>query len=141
MVWHKLPDLKALNAFSKNMISLLDIKFTEVSEDALWATMPVDSRTQQPFGILHGGASVVLAETIGSVASHLVIGDADFLPVGLEINANHLRPVFDGLVTAKCTPVHVGKKSHVWDIRITNAEEKLVCVSRLTIAIVEKPKR
>lgn len=123
------------------MVSLLDIQFSEITEDSLSATMPVDARTQQPFGILHGGASVVLAETVGSVASHLVIGEGDMLPVGLEINANHLRPVTEGLVTAKCTAIHLGKKSHVWDIRITNSENKLVCVSRLTVAIVEKVKR
>lgn len=121
------------------MVSFLDIKFSEISDDSLSATMPVDERTKQPFGILHGGASVVLAETVGSVASNLVIGQGDYLPVGLEINANHLRPVTEGLVTAKCTPIHIGKKSHVWDIRITNAENKMVCVSRLTVSIIEKP--
>ncbi len=123
------------------MVSLLDIQFSEITDDSLTATMPVDNRTQQPFGILHGGASVVLAETVGSVASNLVIGQGDYLPVGLEINANHLRPVTEGRVSAKCTPIHIGKKSHVWDIRITNDEGKMVCVSRLTVAIIEKPKK
>ena len=141
MIWNKMVDLSTVNKMSKNMISLLDIQFSEITEDSLSATMPVDNRTQQPYGILHGGASVVLAETIGSVASHLVIGENDFLPVGLEVNANHLRPVFEGRVTAKCTAIHVGKKSHVWDIKISNSEDKLVCVSRLTIAIIEKPKK
>lgn len=141
MIWNSKVDLGTLNKMSKNMVSLLDIQFSEITDDSLTATMPVDSRTQQPFGILHGGASVVLAETVGSVASNLVIGQGDFLPVGLEINANHLRPVFEGRVSAKCTPIHVGKKSHVWDIRITNEEGKMVCVSRLTVAIVEKPKK
>lgn len=140
MIWNKTIDIEALNKRSKNMVTLLDIKFTEATADSLSATMPVDSRTQQPFGILHGGASVVLAETIGSVASHLVIGEGDYLPVGLEINANHLRPVSEGLVTAKCTPIHIGKKTHVWDIKISNPENKLVCISRLTVSIVEKPK-
>ena len=141
MIWNKMIDLDTLNKMSKNMVSLLDIKFSEITDDSLSATMPVDSRTQQPFGILHGGASVVLAETVGSVASNLVIGQGEFLPVGLEINANHLRPVFEGLVSARCTPIHIGKKSHVWDIRITNEQGKMVCVSRLTVAVVEKPKK
>ena len=141
MIWMNRIEVGNLNKMSKNMVSLLDIQFTEITDDSLTATMPVDSRTQQPFGILHGGASVVLAETVGSVASNLVIGQGDFLPVGLEINANHLRPVTEGRVSAKCTPIHIGKKSHVWDIRITNEEGKMVCVSRLTVAIIEKPKK
>ena len=140
MIWKNEIDISTLNKMSKNMVSLLDIKFSEITDDSLTATMPVDSRTQQPYGILHGGAAVVLAETVGSVASNLVIGKGDFLPVGLEINANHLRPVKEGTVSAKCTPIHLGKKSHGWDIRITNEEGKMVCVSRLTVAIIEKPK-
>ncbi len=141
MIWMNKIDINSLNKTSKNMVSLLDIQFSEITDDSLTATMPVDNRTQQPFGILHGGASVVLAETVGSVASNLVIGQGDYLPVGLEINANHLRPVTEGRVSAKCTPIHIGKKSHVWDIRITNDEGKMVCVSRLTVAIIEKPKK
>lgn len=141
MIWKKMVNLEEVNKMSKNMVALLDIRFSDISENSLTATMPVDHRTQQPYGILHGGASVVLAETVGSVASHLVIGEGeDLLPVGLEINANHLRPVFSGIVTAKCEPIHLGKKSHVWDIRITNPEGKMVCISRLTISVVEKPK-
>ncbi len=140
MIWKNAIDIGTLNKMSKNMVLFLDIQFSEITDDSLSATMPVDERTKQPFGILHGGASVVLAETVGSVASNLVIGQGDFLPVGLEINANHLRPVTDGRVTAKCTPIHIGKKSHVWDIRLTNSEGKMVCVSRLTVAIIEKPK-
>lgn len=120
------------------MVTLLDIKFSEITADSISATMPVDHRTKQPFGILHGGASVVLAETVGSIASFLVIGEGKEVPVGLEINANHLRSVSDGLVTAKCTPIHIGRKTHVWDIKISNDQGKLVCISRLTIAIVEK---
>jgi len=140
MIWKNAIDIGTLNKMSKNMVSFLDIQFSEITDDSLSATMPVDERTKQPFGILHGGASVVLAETVGSVASNLVIGQGDYLPVGLEINANHLRPVTDGRVTAKCTPIHIGKKSHVWDIRLTNDEGKMVCVARLTVAIIEKPK-
>lgn len=122
------------------MVSLLEIKFSEVTDDSLSATMPVDSKTKQPFGILHGGASVVLAETVGSVASLLVIGEGDQIPVGLEINANHLRSVSSGFVTAKCTVIHLGRKTHVWDIKISGEDGKLVCVSRLTIAVIDKPK-
>lgn len=140
MIWKNNVDIDAINKLSKNMVSLLDIKFSEVTDDSISATMPVDSRTKQPFGILHGGASVVLAETVGSIASFLVIGEGSEVPVGLEINANHLRSVANGLVTAKCTPIHIGRKTHVWDIKISNDEGKLVCISRLTIAIVEKPK-
>lgn len=100
--------------------------------------MPVDERTHQPYGILHGGASVVLAESLGSVASNMIIDNAKYIGVGLEINANHLRPVSSGVVTGKCTPIHIGAKTHVWDIRVTNEKGKLVCVSRLTVAIVPK---
>lgn len=138
MIWKKQIDVDAVNKFSKFMVTLLDIKFSEITQDSISATMPVDDRTKQPFGILHGGASVVLAETVGSIASFLVIGEGSYVPVGLEINANHLRSVSSGQVTAKCTPIHLGRKTHVWDIKISNDEGKLTCVSRLTIAIVEK---
>lgn len=118
----------------------IGVKFSEVGEDFLKATMPVDHRTNQPYGILHGGASVALAETIGSVASALVTDKEKFICVGLEINANHIRSVRNGLVQATCTPVHLGKSTHVWDIRIHDENEKLVCISRLTVAILEKSK-
>ena len=100
--------------------------------------MPVDARTHQPVGILHGGASVVLAESLGSIASHLIIDTSKYMAVGLEINANHLRPVTSGFVTGTCMPIHIGSKTHVWDIRIVNERGKLVCISRLTVAIVVK---
>jgi 1,4-dihydroxy-2-naphthoyl-CoA hydrolase len=116
----------------------LDIQFIKVEDDALHARMPVNDRTRQPMGILHGGASVVLAETIGSVASWYVIDPETSIPVGMEINANHLRPVKDGFVTAVCKPVHIGRTSHVWDIRLFDDENRPVCISRLTVAVVEK---
>jgi 1,4-dihydroxy-2-naphthoyl-CoA hydrolase len=100
--------------------------------------MQVNERTRQPMGILHGGASVVLAETVGSVASHYVVDPATHVAVGMEINANHLRPVREGFVTAICRPVHLGKSSHVWDIRLMDDQQRPVCISRLTVAIVEK---
>ena len=100
--------------------------------------MPVDHRTHQPFGILHGGASVVLAETLGSIASYLCLKDpTKEQAVGLEINANHIRSVKEGFVYGKVTPIHIGRSTHIWEIRITNQENKLVCVSRLTVAIVD----
>jgi 1,4-dihydroxy-2-naphthoyl-CoA hydrolase len=116
----------------------LGIKITALHADSLEATMPVDQRTKQPYGLLHGGASVVLAETLGSVASALVINDALFMAVGLEINANHIKGVTQGFVTGICTPIHIGASTHVWNIKIINEAQKLVCISRLTTAIIKK---
>lgn len=115
----------------------LGIEFTEAGEGYLVARMPVDGRTHQPFGILHGGASVVLAESLGSVASWMLLDDpTKQRAVGLEVNANHLRAVRSGWVYGRCTPIHTGRTTHVWDIRITDEQEKLVCISRLTVAII-----
>jgi 1,4-dihydroxy-2-naphthoyl-CoA hydrolase len=100
--------------------------------------MPVDHRTVQPYGLLHGGASCVLAETLGSVASSLVINPDKFICVGIEINANHVRSVREGFVTGICTPIHLGASTHVWDIRIHDDNERLICVSRLTVAILKR---
>ena len=127
-----------LNAISANTIAAhLGIEFTEAGEGYLIARMPVDHRTHQPFGILHGGASVVLAETLGSLASYLLLEDANRQrAVGLEINANHIRPVSTGWVYGRVTPIHTGRTTHIWDIRITDEREKLVCISRLTIAVI-----
>lgn len=139
MIWQNPVVLEQLNHMSSTGLSaLLAIKFTQSSDDSLTATMPVTPKTHQPWGILHGGASVVLAETLGSTASALVVDTNLFMPVGLEINANHLRPMTSGILTAICKPVHLGKKTHVWDIRLSNDEGKLVCISRLTVAIVER---
>jgi len=101
--------------------------------------MPVNARTHQPYGILHGGASVVLAETLGSVASSMVIDWDKYIGVGLEVNANHLRPVKSGYVTGICKPLHIGGKTHVWDIKMFNDKGKMNCISRLTVAIIPKP--
>ncbi|XVJ65913.1 MAG: hotdog fold thioesterase [Lacibacter sp.] len=117
----------------------IGISFSEVGPDFLKATMPVDHRTQQPYGLLHGGASCVLAETLGSVASAMVIDPEKFICVGLEINANHVRSARSGFVTGTCTPIHIGASTHVWDIKIHDEREKLICVSRLTVAILKKP--
>jgi 1,4-dihydroxy-2-naphthoyl-CoA hydrolase len=129
-----------LNSLSKNTIGeMLNIKFTEIGDDYLKATMPVDKRTHQPYGLLHGGASAVLAETVGSVASMLCINTEKKICVGIEINCNHLKGKRDGLVTATARPLHTGASTHVWDIRITDENDKLVCISRLTVAILKKP--
>ena len=131
--------LDAIHSLSQNTISQhLGIEFTEVGADYLIARMPVDMRTHQPFGILHGGASVVLAETLGSIASYLCLKDPEKQrAVGLEINANHIRSVKEGFVYGKVTPIHIGKSTQIWDIKITNEEDKLVCISRLTVAIID----
>jgi 1,4-dihydroxy-2-naphthoyl-CoA hydrolase len=128
---------KAMN--DKTMGQHIGISFSEVGPDFLKATMPVDHRTQQPYGLLHGGASCVLAETLGSVASAMVIDPGKFICVGLEINANHVRSARSGFVTGTCTPIHIGASTHVWDIKIHDEREKLICVSRLTVAILKKP--
>lgn len=132
-----LDDIKYLGA--KTMGDHLGMEWTEVGPDYLKIKMPVDDRTKQPYGLLHGGASVALAETAGSVASHFVVDNTKFICVGLEINANHVRGVREGYVTAICTPVHIGASTHVWDIKIHDDREKLVCISRLTVAILKKP--
>jgi 1,4-dihydroxy-2-naphthoyl-CoA hydrolase len=116
----------------------LDIRVTEIGPDYLRATMPVNSHTHQPQGILHGGASVALAETVGSLAANLCVDVTKYVCVGQEINANHLRPVASGLVTGTARPYHVGSKSQVWGIEIRDENDKLVCVSRLTMAVVER---
>jgi 1,4-dihydroxy-2-naphthoyl-CoA hydrolase len=138
MIWKSEINLDSLNNYPEYLGSFLGIKFTDWSENSLTATMPINERTQQPFGILHGGASVVLAETIGTFASSLIIDTNAFVCVGLEINANHLRSVSSGEVRAVCIPVHVGNKTHVWDIRLYNDQDKIVCISRFTVAIIDK---
>jgi len=128
-----------LNRQNKNtMGEWLDIHFTETADSYLKATMPVNERTHQPYGLLHGGASAALAETIGSVASWLCIDPQEQICVGMEINCNHIRAKKNGLVTATAMPLHLGATSHVWDIRIVDEQDRLVCVSRLTVAVLRK---
>jgi 1,4-dihydroxy-2-naphthoyl-CoA hydrolase len=117
----------------------LAMEWVEMGDDYLVMRMPVDHRTIQPYGLLHGGASCALAETIGSMASHFVIDPEKFICVGLEINANHVRSARSGYVYARCTPLHIGATTHVWDIKIHDERKKLVCISRLTVAILKKP--
>lgn len=121
------------------MGEFLGMEWVELGENFLKARMPVDDRTKQPYGLLHGGASCALAETVGSLASHFVIDPSKNICVGMEINANHIRSVRNGYVIATCTPLHIGAGTHVWDIKIHDEREKLVCVSRLTVAILKKP--
>nr|WP_282457051.1 hotdog fold thioesterase [Chitinophaga sedimenti] len=116
----------------------LGMEFTEIGPDYLRAMMPVDHRTVQPYGLLHGGASAALAETVGSVAAALVLNPEKQLAVGLEINANHIRGVREGYVHAIAKPLHLGGSTHVWEIKITDDHHKLVCVSRLTVAVLQK---
>jgi 1,4-dihydroxy-2-naphthoyl-CoA hydrolase len=120
----------------QTLVSTLDIEFVEQTKQRVVARMPVGPKVHQPFGILHGGASVVLAETVASTGGWLNVDHSKDTVVGLEINANHLRAKRDGVVTAVATPVHVGRKTQVWDIRITDEEDKMVCVSRCTLAVV-----
>jgi len=139
-MWFKEFTIEDLNNRPKNHIGgLLDIKFTEIGTDFIVGTMPVDERTHQPAGILHGGASVVLAETLGSIASYMCIDPEKHVAVGLEVNANHLRPVKNGLVTGICKIIHRGAKTHIWDIKLYDDRGKMNCISRLTVAIINKP--
>ena len=142
MIWfNKQLDIAQLNEFTPaTMGHHLGMEWVEIGDDYLSLRMPVDERTKQPYGLLHGGASCALAETVGSVASHLVIDPAKFICVGLEINANHIRSAREGFVTAKAIPLHLGSSTHIWDIKIHDDQEKLICVSRLTVAILQKNK-
>jgi 1,4-dihydroxy-2-naphthoyl-CoA hydrolase len=138
-IWHRTPSLEELNALIDGTIMRpLGIAFTEVGEDFVRADMPVDERTRQPYGLLHGGASVVLAETLGSTGASLCVDPARSLVVGQEINANHLRSVRSGRVIGTARPVHVGGRSQVWGIEIVNEAGALVCISRLTMAVLER---
>jgi uncharacterized protein (TIGR00369 family) len=132
------PDLARLNAGAVGTaVANLGIEITELGEDFLRGTMPVDARTKQPYGLLHGGSSVLLAETLGSMAANLCVDDPEKQQaVGLEINANHLRAARDGIVTGTARAIHVGRNTQVWDIRIEDAQGRAVCVSRLTLAVV-----
>jgi 1,4-dihydroxy-2-naphthoyl-CoA hydrolase len=135
-IWKQHVDLATVNAWSRRtLMQAIDIRITEVGDDHLTGTMPVDDRTRQPYGILHGGASVALAETLGSSAAMLCCEEGS-AAVGLEINANHLRAVREGTVTGTARPIHIGRSTQVWEIRIVNDAGKLVCIARLTMAVV-----
>ncbi len=138
-IWKNDFTLEALNTTSENtMVSHVGIEFSDSGDDYLCATMPVNAHTVQPFRILHGGASVVLAETVGSVASTLCIQESGKTAVGVTINASHLRPAREGsIVTATCTPIKIGRTTHVWDIKIKDEKDRMTCICRLTMAVVE----
>lgn len=136
-LWRQPPNLDELNAAQRNTIGeLLDIRFESFDDESITASMVVDSRTHQPYGLLHGGASVVLAESLGSTASYLCVDTSKYFCVGLEVNANHLRGLRCGRVTAVAKSVHLGRTTHVWDIRLSGEDGKTSCISRLTMAIV-----
>jgi 1,4-dihydroxy-2-naphthoyl-CoA hydrolase len=140
-IWHKEPNLTTINSLNENTLGQnLGIEFIEVGANYLVAIMPVDERTKQPFGLLHGGANVALAETLGSVASLLVVNSDIFIGVGVEINANHIKAVLTGKVKGICTPLNIAGKNHVWDIKIYNEANELTCVSRFTCTIIPKTK-
>ena len=140
-IWYDEPTLEKLSWIKANTLGeSLDINLTEIGNDYLVGTMPVDRRTKQPFGLLHGGASVALAETLGSMASWMLVNPELFVAVGIEINANHVKAVTKGLVTGICKPIHVKGKTHVWEIKIYNESNELACISRFTCAIVSKAK-
>jgi 1,4-dihydroxy-2-naphthoyl-CoA hydrolase len=132
--------LESLNKWSQHTLAEhLGIEFVEIGDDFLVARMPVNAKTHQPLGLLHGGASVALAETLGSVAATLCLDENKFC-VGLEINANHLKGVRNGFVKGTTKPIHIGKQTHVWEIRISNDLNELICISRITMAVLEKKK-
>jgi 1,4-dihydroxy-2-naphthoyl-CoA hydrolase len=138
--WNEVPSLKTASEMSSRTLSgHLGIEFIEVGEDYLVARMPVDDRTRQPAGVLHGGASVVLAETLASWAATFTVDRDRASCVGMEINANHVRPVTSGWVTGVARPLALGRRSQVWEIKITNDDGRLVCVSRCTMAVIPRP--
>ena len=139
MIWKKPIDLKELNKWHDNTMQRhLGIEFIEVGDDYIKATMPVDHRTVQPMGLLHGGASVTLSESLGSLASVLCVDIEKKAVVGLEINANHIRSVREGLVTGITRPIHLGRSTQVWEIKIYNESGQLVCIGRITNAILDR---
>ena len=136
-LWKQSTDLARLNSWSANtMMETLGIRITAVGDDWLQGTMPVDARTHQPYGLLHGGASVALAETLGSTAAMLTLDPDQELAVGLDINANHIRGVRSGTVTGTAKMLHIGRTTQVWEIRIENEDGALVCISRITMAVI-----
>lgn len=136
-IWKQDISLDRINGWSANtMMETLGIRITGIGDDWLQGTMPVDHRTHQPYGLLHGGASVVLAETLGSTAAMLTLDPAQEVAVGLDINANHVRGVRSGTVTGTARVVHIGRTTQVWEIRIENETGELVCISRITMAVI-----
>ena len=139
-LWKQTTNLERINAWNRGcLIEHLGMRITEVGDDYVRGTMPVDARTKQPFGLLHGGASVALAESLGSLAGNLCLDATSEIAVGLDINANHVRGMTDGAVTGTARPLHIGRTTQVWEIRIEDERARLVCISRLTLAVVPRP--
>lgn len=141
-IWfNKKNDLGTVNEFNKSSaIEQLGIIITEIGDDFLKGTMPVDQRTCQPYGILHGGASALMAESLGSVAGHLCVDTSKNVVVGININTSHLKPVKSGTVHGIASPIHIGKSTHVWEIKIYDEKDQLISDSRLTMAVVDAEK-
>lgn len=138
-IWRSLQSIEHLNTNGHGtLIENLGILFTEIGDDFVRGTMPVDTRTVQPYGLLHGGASVALAETLGSTGAAMCVDAAEYQVVGQEINANHVRAARSGLVTGTARAVHLGGRTHVWSIDIFNDSQKLVCISRITMAVIKR---
>lgn len=138
-IWRSLQTLENLNGNREGtLIGNLGILFTEIGDDFVRGTMPVDARTVQPYGLLHGGASVALAETLGSMGAAMCVDAAEYQVVGQEINANHVRAARSGLVTGTARALHLGGRTHVWSIEIVNDAQKLVCISRITMAVIKR---
>jgi 1,4-dihydroxy-2-naphthoyl-CoA hydrolase len=138
-IWSTRPTLELLNSFNEGtMAGHLALEFVEVGDDFITARLPVDARTQQPFGLLHGGASATLAETLGSIGGAFCVDIEKKYVVGLEINCNHVRSAREGFVYGTARPIHLGGSTHIWDIRIVDENKKLICVSRLTLAVLER---
>jgi len=137
-IWRSVLSLDELNANSGTLPGSLGIVFTEIGDDFVRGTMPVDERTRQPYGLLHGGASLALAETLGSTGAAMCVDLRKYQVVGQEINANHVRAARSGLVTGTARALHLGGRTHVWSIEIVNADQKLVCISRLTMAVIKR---
>lgn len=138
-IWFRDYAIEDINKMGESsMTGYLDMLVTKINSNGLEGTLPVNEKTKQPFGLLHGGASCVLAESLGSIASNLVVDNSKYAAVGQTINASHLKSARDGNVLGICEAIHIGKSSHVWEIKIYNEDQQLVCVSRLTMAIIEK---
>src|SRR5690348_17606264 len=138
-IWKQTTDLERINAWNRGcLVEHLGMRVTAIGDDWVQGTMPVDARTRQPFGLLHGGASVALAESLGSLAGTMCLDATKEMAVGLDINANHVRAVTEGVVTGTARPLHLGRSTQVWEIRIEDENGKLVCISRLTLAVVPR---
>ena len=135
-IWKSELSLDQANSWHNTMVERIGIVVTEIGDDYVRGTMPVDARTHQPYGLLHGGASVALAETLGSLGAMMAVDAASQLAVGLDVNANHLRGVTDGIVTGTARPLHLGRSTQVWEIRIVDEQDRLVCISRLTVSVI-----